>query len=162
MKHPTFSTLSLHKQDKNGNTPLHLSASGGHLSICKLLMGAGSDVFTKNNDDKRASECTSSNDIIEYLTSFEKATRTKKLFAAMEDGDEDLSLQLIHQGVNVDATDEYSCTPLIVACINNLISVVKELLNIGVSVDVPDENYQTPLHWAAMKGNTDCIQLLCK
>lgn len=161
MKHSSFSNLSLHKQDPHGNTPLHLAAQHNHASICQLLMRAGSDVFITNEENKRASQCSTCPSIIDYLTSIETSTRSKKLFAAMEDGDEDLALQLVKEGIQLDAVDEYSCTPLIVACINDLVSVAKQLLQMGTSVDVLDDNYQTPLHWSAMKGNTECIQLLC-
>ena len=76
--------------------------------------------------------------------------------------DTELSLSLIKQGIIINAVDEYGCTPLIVACIQGFSDITEELLKLGSDITAIDENYQNSLHWAAMKGNKECIKILCK
>ena len=161
IQHPSFSQLSLHKRDKQGNTPLHLAAEKNHEEISKLLVHSGSDVFIKNKLQKKASESSTSS-IAEYLREVELEARTKRLFAVMEEDEHEQILELIEEGINISAVDEYGSTPLIVACIKNLSDATRKLISKGASIEEMDEHLQTPLHWTAMKGNKECIQILRK
>lgn len=48
--------LSILQQNKMGDTPLHVAASHGHLSIVNLLLEAGGDTTLRNNSGITAEE----------------------------------------------------------------------------------------------------------
>ena len=53
--------------DKDGNTPLHLAALGGHSSIVKLLLGNGALIEARNKDSNTAQQLAAQNGIVDLL-----------------------------------------------------------------------------------------------
>ena len=62
--------------------------------------------------------------------------------------------------VNVNATDEYSDAPLLVAAYWNSLELAKLLISSGAEVNAKDKWGKTPLHLAAMNGSLEIAQLL--
>lgn len=60
---------------------------------------------------------------------------------------------LIDAGVNVNALDVDSCTPLHVACEKGYDEVVETLIIYGADVNAGDKDEYRPLHKAARSGN---------
>lgn len=57
-------------QNKEGNTPIHWAAYNGHLSVVKLLLSAGANMWIKNNAGHLAlfeAERAERNDVVQYL-----------------------------------------------------------------------------------------------
>lgn len=61
---------SLNRQNAQGSTPLHWAALNGHLAVVKLLVGAGADMWTKNEAGHLAmfeAERADKGDVVQYL-----------------------------------------------------------------------------------------------
>ncbi|XP_042550544.1 ankyrin repeat and EF-hand domain-containing protein 1 [Dipodomys spectabilis] len=65
-------------------------------------------------------------------------------------------------GIPVDMKDRYYKTPLMTACANGNIDVVKFLLEKGANVNATDNLLWTPLHFACHAGQQDIVELLVK
>lgn len=66
-----FSTpASLNRQNAQGSTPLHWAALNGHLAVVKQLVGAGADMWTKNEAGHLAmfeAERADKGDVVQFL-----------------------------------------------------------------------------------------------
>eukprot|EP01038_Epipyxis_sp_PR26KG_P008159 gene8159-11043_t len=60
-------------QDRFGNSPLHLAASGGQLALSKLLVNAGANVNLLNYDHRTAAHYAATNGHAEILSLLNKA-----------------------------------------------------------------------------------------
>lgn len=78
------------------------------------------------------------------------------LYEAAKDGKLEIVETLIENGANVDNT-EYS--PLIAACENGRVDVVKLLIDKKANVNIQDKR-ETPLQSAASKGHFEIVKLL--
>jgi ankyrin repeat protein len=64
------SPASLNRQNAQGSTPLHWAALNGHLAVVKQLVGAGADMWTKNEAGHLAmfeAERADKGDVVQYL-----------------------------------------------------------------------------------------------
>ena len=86
-----------------------------------------------------------------------------KLHWAVERGQSDLVLDLLHKGANVTAKDSHGETPLHYAAKNGCLEILKALVDAGSSLISLDELYRTPLFCAQQhEGSTwkDCSDFL--
>jgi ankyrin repeat protein len=61
---------SLNRQNAQGSTPLHWAALNGHLAVVKQLVGAGADMWTKNEAGHLAmfeAERADKGDVVQFL-----------------------------------------------------------------------------------------------
>ncbi|XP_028612859.1 ankyrin repeat and EF-hand domain-containing protein 1 [Grammomys surdaster] len=65
-------------------------------------------------------------------------------------------------GIPVDMKDNTYKTPLMTACANGSIDVVKFLIDKGANVNATDNFLWTPLHFACHAGQQDIVELLVK
>lgn len=72
--------------------------------------------------------------------------------AAVFDKRNDVLKRLINSGVDINLTDKYGHTPLILACINGAIINVKSLLEMGADTNVVDNDGQTVFEYAKIGG----------
>jgi len=68
----------------------------------------------------------------------------------------------VKHGVNINKKSNNGATPLISACQNGHIKVVKYLVENGVDINKEENNGETPLFYACLNGNEDIIQCLIK
>lgn len=61
---------------------------------------------------------------------------------------------------NIDIQDDQRCSPLLYACQNGHLGMVKFLINMGASIEVCDRYKNTPLHLACSGKHTEIIELL--
>ncbi|TMW69733.1 hypothetical protein Poli38472_001889 [Pythium oligandrum] len=87
--------------------------------------------------------------------------KEKKLWAAAEDGDEELAKDLLNGGVDVEAKNENGESALLLASKNENADVVKVLLNEGkAKVNTHDKYKRTALHWAVYNDDLEVVTLL--
>mmetsp|Transcript_39473 Transcript_39473/g.70756 ORF Transcript_39473/g.70756 Transcript_39473/m.70756 type:complete len:248 (-) Transcript_39473:151-894(-) len=72
--------VSVNKENKTQDTPLHLAAKGGHVEMCKLLFELGANVFHRNSKNRTPrSQIKISQEVKNYLGEAEEiATERKK------------------------------------------------------------------------------------
>ena len=125
---------------KNGSSPLHVAIeeSNLHVDIVKLLLENGADVHARKNGETPL--CLAA--LINYrLASFSDSNNDIDSYSNNDiDSDSDSNSKL-----NED-----------------LVEIVKLLLEYGAEVNVRNENGETPLHSASEKGQFEIINLLLK
>ena len=87
-----------------------------------------------------------------------------ELFQAVREGDDDQIRQLLNQGANINARDNWNsygrCTPLHVDAHCGYVNCVELLLDKGSSIKARDSDGYTVLHASARGGQSKCIEIL--
>ncbi|MDQ7055680.1 MAG: ankyrin repeat domain-containing protein [Persephonella sp.] len=87
----------------------------------------------------------------------------RKLFEAIQEGDEQKVKELIEKGADVNARDKNNYTPLLRAVSRGNLKIVKILVEYGADINAKEKFFgYTPIHIAAMKGYTDVLIFLLK
>ena len=121
----------------NGTTPLHRASEKGRLEIVKMIIEEADERFdTQSNNSTKVAATSSEKD--QYFNIAAKS------------------------GLNLDVPDQFSCTPLYLAALNNHIDVCRYLILRGADLECRDANWWTPLHVAVMKGNFEVARLLLR
>ncbi|XP_069174847.1 transient receptor potential cation channel subfamily A member 1 homolog isoform X4 [Procambarus clarkii] len=123
--------------DRYDNSPLHAAAKHGYMAIVNKLLEAGSKVDNKNEDEETA------------------------FHVAAEAG----QVRVVRELVNrykflLSDENEYSNTPLHLACLQGHTDVARTLLEAGAAVDARNSSLWTPLDCASAKGHVLCVHLL--
>ena len=131
--------VDVNAQDKSLHmTPLHWAAGQGHVAACKLLIGRGAHVGSRDYFDMTP------------------------LHQAAKHGHGEVAELLISLGADVNAKAEVGNTPLHTAAGENQTHLVEILLRRGASIEAIDTNGNTPLYWAAVKGHKEACEFLLK
>jgi len=124
------------KQDRKGQTGLHVCAELGLIKQMEILLQRNADVTIKDQDEQTA------------------------LHTAAISGCVEAAKNLLEMEAQVNAKDKNARTPLHIAVIHNKDKVAELLLEKGASVSAQDEDGNTPLHLALAEGSKECIPLL--
>ena len=87
-------------------------------------------------------------------------TLNSELHTAAEYGNTETVELLIERGANIEATDIWGQTPLMIAALSGNTETVELLLDRGANIEAKDNMGRTPLHLAALCGNTETVELL--
>jgi ankyrin repeat protein len=128
---------AIEAKDKDGKTALQLSSQNGHSEVTKLLLESGADIKAHNNDGWTAFHLASSNGQLDIL-------------------------RLLGENVEVDVKNRFGLTALHIASWNNHAEVVRLLIDKGGSPAAEDIRGYSPLHFAALGGASDCVDILLK
>ena len=161
--------IDINKKNKDGWTALHIAASKNRLEIVELLIENGAEVDSKGDPS----------------TVFIWQGGFTPLHYATVNGHKDIVELLINRGAQVNAKTDNGFTPRDWAIkrshthIADLLKTyggktssihthvrdgdlagVQAYLDAGVDINARDENGSTPLHWAALEGHKDIVELL--
>ncbi|XP_063710850.1 ankyrin repeat and EF-hand domain-containing protein 1-like isoform X2 [Symsagittifera roscoffensis] len=91
----------------------------------------------------------------------DSGTSYVNLNTATRSGDvESLKKAIMLGHTNVDQRDKYYKTPLMAACRQGNVQMVRFLLSLGADVNAKDNFFWTPLHFACNSGQLPIVQLL--
>ncbi|KAF3197802.1 hypothetical protein TWF679_002637 [Orbilia oligospora] len=131
--------------DKDGKTPLHHAAAGGHCAVMKILL-------ERDQAQRR-----------DYIDAGDMQGRTP-LYYSVSSGFGDVAHLLITVGANLDARNRYGQTLLhqLAACGND--TAVRFLFEVlgKPKINIEDYNSKTPLYAAAENGRVSMAHLLVK
>ena len=119
-------------------TPLHASASAGHVDVSSLLIEHLPDVDIRG---------------IWNQTALHRAARQGHL---------EIGLGLLRRGADVNAQDESGWTPLHSAAIHGQVEFAQMLLDHKAAVDAPNKCGMGPLHLALIRRQVGVMRLLLK
>ncbi|CAG9097177.1 unnamed protein product [Plutella xylostella] len=128
--------VHIDSRDRDGTTPLILSAAMGHTECVRELLAQGADPA-----------CS-------------RTTGTSALFFAAQGGFLDIAQVLLDHGAAIDAPSTDGGTPLFVACQCGHLPVVEELIRRGANVNSCMKDKATPLFIAAQNGHEDVCRAL--
>lgn len=133
--------MEIDLKKKYGPILLHWAATGGHKDTAEWLIDRGVKVDSR---------------IGRYWNG-----RTPVSMAVVY-GNEAIIKLLLENGADIEAKDDYNCTPLLLAVVKKgNTDIIKLLLENGADIEAKDNNGRTPLLWAVIKRrNEDTIKLL--
>lgn len=145
----------VNKKDKNGNTPLHIAAKGGFITVIMLLIENGANVNERNNQGETPLHIISSNNSPE---SFMNSHTNEKFYAEKSPVliIETIML-LIENGALVNSKDNDGNTPLHIASKEALPEIAELLIKNNANVNERNNNNDIPLHFA---GNASMTKVM--
>lgn len=173
----------INARDRLGYTPLHTAGTFDRISMAELLIDSGADVNAEDNQGdtpihnalmrgryeialllrEHGAKYTDSYHITQRINMID-TDRGKKIFTSLHMaallGDTKIACSLIKNGVDINARDRLSRTPLhhAVSCVYS--DIVKVLIDNGADVNARDRLGRTPLHFAMKDAAPDVIKLL--
>jgi ankyrin repeat protein len=98
--------------------------------------------------------------IITFVLFLSCASRDERLRIAAYKGDTEETSQLLAEGVEIDAKNEYGNTALMIAAIKGHLEIVKGLIAGGADVNERNRAGSTTLILAAKKGHLEIVKAL--
>ncbi|KAH0559274.1 hypothetical protein GP486_004212 [Trichoglossum hirsutum] len=131
-------------RNRDGLTPLHISAERGHVAVVRLLLDKGANT---NDNVYDSLEMTS-------------------LHLAAKEGHNEVVKLLADRSANLERSSSNGQTPLSWAARNGhekvMEEMIKQLRKVGKNLEYRDKFGMTPLHWAAREGRTAIVKLLLR
>nr|CAB3267900.1 probable protein S-acyltransferase 23 [Phallusia mammillata] len=124
--------------DKDGNTPIHWAALGGHTHVLRYFVQI-----------KAPLEIPAKNQL-----------GAQPIHWACVNGHVSAVDILLQAGVSIDSVDNKGCTPLIIAAQYGKTMLAGFLMGKGARLQVVDKEGDNALHWAAFKGHCELTRLL--
>lgn len=149
----------INAQDNDGNTPLMYACMKAKEETVLWLLKAGADSRLQNNEGKTAVDMAAEKG---YSRALELMEADTLLQACKINQKRSVQAILKRGGIDVNEQDEECGTPLIYACQNNALEIVKMLLNNGANPNIGNQKNITPLHFSAALGAVPIINLLVK
>nr|XP_057920138.1 histone-lysine N-methyltransferase EHMT1 [Doryrhamphus excisus] len=157
-------------ESQNKRTPLHAAAEGGQKEICHMLVQAGANLDTCDEDHRTPLMDACENNHMEtvmYLLRAGASAMHKDvegftcLHLAAKSGHHDIVQYLLSTGfVNINCQDDGGWTAMIWATEYKHVDQVKLLLSKGADVSIRDKEENICLHWAAFSGSVEIAKLL--
>ncbi|WP_461200197.1 ankyrin repeat domain-containing protein [Anoxybacillus sp. TBDG-1] len=129
---------TVREKDKENNTPLHIAAGSGDVSLVQLVCQYDVDVNAENKQGETP------------------------LLLAVQAGNIDVVRFLYERGANMEIANKDGETPLYKAVERNFIDVATYLLEKGANVDAKTNIGKTPLMVAAEYGYDELVALLLR
>ena len=169
--------IDINSQGNDGNTALHLAVRGKHIEVVRLLLEAGINIPTMNNENKNAVMLCAISDAVEIMEVFlEYHDKLGGFDINMVDGN---NCSLVHYAVrynspkvlqllaniphiNLAHQDINGNTPLLHAVMENKEPILRELLQYRdrVAINSQANDRYTALHVACEESRSDIVELL--
>lgn len=149
----------INAQDNDGNTPLMYACMKAKEETVLWLLKTGADYKLQNNQGITAEDMAIKRGYSRALDLMEADTL---LQACKNNQKRSVQVILKRGGIDINERDEECCTPLIYACQNNAIEIVKMLLDNGADPNIGNQTNLMPLHFSASMGAIPIINLLVK
>ncbi|XP_065677448.1 uncharacterized protein LOC101237623 isoform X1 [Hydra vulgaris] len=158
-------------QTNTGSTPLHLAAISGHEKVVNMLITYKADIQSVDKDlmTPLHRACQFGRLSVVRLLDEKRAildVNDKKnytpVMCAIWKGHLEVIKYLIGQGIQINSTDINYKNCIHIALKENQIEVIKFLLDNDQfnKMNSVDKNNRAPVHYAALKGNSQALQLL--
>ena len=158
----SLSKEELNRQDKNGNTPLHIAALHSQPDAVQLLLNAGADTNIKNKKGKTA-EALAVSPAVKFAFDYAKGVRKDelKVYEELENGNGKALTDGLAHGLNPNAAPPpgKDTNLLCSACKKSNSNVIRKLLKAGFTIVEP-QGKTTALYTALMHDRADLIPLL--
>jgi ankyrin repeat protein len=140
--------------DKNKNPPLFLFANAADLEATKYLLRNGADPLWVNGEKQN---------VLHQLAQLKNLPGGIVAADANSEQRNQLARLLVAKGVDLNAVDSHSRTPLQIVLANTSgRSYAKWLIENGADVNVADEEGTTALHFVVMQRDCELVSLLLK
>lgn len=149
----------INAQDNDGNTPLMYACMKAKEETVLWLLKAGADYKIQNNEGRTAADMAVKRG---YSRALELMGADTLLQACKNNQKQSVQVILKRGGIDVNERDEECNTPLIYACQNNALEIVKMLLDNGADPNAGNQENLAPLHFSAASGALPIINLLVK
>ena len=143
--------------DGNGMTALMLAATHGNSDAVKALLDGGANIDAADYHGRTALNLV---DSYEHPDMVSTLKATAELMRVVRHGFLDNINALLAKGANVNATDDYGRTALMLAVIRKSSDAVNALLDRGANIDAADKTGTTALMWAVEHGNLNMVKAL--
>ncbi|XP_077398421.1 histone-lysine N-methyltransferase EHMT1 isoform X2 [Vanacampus margaritifer] len=157
-------------ESQNKRTPLHAAAEGGQKEICHMLVQAGANLETCDEDHRTPLMDACENNHIETVMYLLRAGANAMhkdvegftcLHLAAKSGHYNIVEHLLYTGfVNINCQDDGGWTAMIWATEYKHVNQVKLLLSKGADISIRDKEENICLHWAAFSGSVEIATLL--
>ena len=152
----------INASDNNGFTALLWSALNGKLDFVKYLLQHGADLHDKNENGYTASQLAQARThqpVAAYLTQYQAAL--SQWFTAAEAGKKELLRALYSEyHINVNASNEYDNTALILSAQHGYVDCVAYLVQQGADLTWQGEDNKTALQSAQDADKQDVVDYL--
>ena len=146
-------------QDNDGNTPLMYACMKAKEETVLWLLKAGADDKLQNNEGRTAEDMAAKRG---YSRALELMAADTLLQACKNNQKRSVQVILKRGGMDINERDGECYTPLIYACRNNALEIVKMLLDNGADPNVGNQDNLVPLHFSGALGTLPIINLLVK
>ncbi|WP_412032697.1 DNA topoisomerase IV subunit A [Malacoplasma muris] len=141
--------------DKNIDNLDDISEDHEEIELTKNI----DDDMSEEENDKHQNVSDDLNDDENIIS--ENPSSTTPIIDALLENDNDLALQLIHYGSDVNEIDEDGQTPLMIAANSGNVKIVSKLIEHNANLDIQDTTYEyTALMYAVQNNEYEVVKLL--
>lgn len=158
------------KNNKKGNSLLHLSVASGSLDTVNWVLREIPGLLERQNKIGNTPIHTASkknlqnilHSLLQYKPEKDAVNKENKtaLMIGAENGHDKIVRELINAGADPNLKDQNSNTALLLASAKGDQTMVEILLEAGAELDTKDKHHQNMLHVVNAGSNTDILQMI--
>ncbi|MDG1137957.1 MAG: DUF4836 family protein [Opitutales bacterium] len=144
-----------------GETPGMTAALRGEKEMLEILFALSADPHAKDDHGSNMLDLAAAggHEDIVHLLSQMKVAKNHPLHVAAGLGKLELMKDMLKNGHNVNETDSFGATPLLIAVVSNKMEIVQFLLSQKADPKITAKDGYTLMHGAAFSGSKDMVKL---